>query len=57
MTESIDTTKGKIKQAAGDLTGNDKLHREGKVDEMAGKAKNAVDDAIDKVKDKLTSDD
>jgi uncharacterized protein YjbJ (UPF0337 family) len=45
-----DKLKGKVKQAAGDLTGNDKLHREGKIDEAAGKAK----DAIDNVKDKLT---
>ncbi len=45
-----DKLKGKVKQAAGDLTGNDKLRREGKIDEAAGKAK----DAIDKVKDKLT---
>ena len=45
-----DKLKGKVKQGAGDLTGNDKLRREGNIDEAAGKAK----DAIDKVKDKLT---
>jgi uncharacterized protein YjbJ (UPF0337 family) len=47
-----DKAKGKLKQAAGDLTGNDDLRREGKVDEMAGKAK----DVIDKVKKKITKD-
>lgn len=45
----IDKAKGKVKQAAGDLTGNEKLRREGKADELAGKAK----DAVDKVRDKL----
>jgi uncharacterized protein YjbJ (UPF0337 family) len=49
---SADKSKGKIKQAVGDLTDNDDLRREGKVDEMAGKAK----DAIDKVKKKITKD-
>jgi uncharacterized protein YjbJ (UPF0337 family) len=52
MSGESDKAKGKLKQAAGDLTGNDDLRREGKVDEMAGKAK----DAIDKVKKKITKD-
>jgi uncharacterized protein YjbJ (UPF0337 family) len=45
-----DKIKGRLKQAVGDLTGDDELRREGKVDEIAGKAK----DAIDKVKRKIT---
>ncbi len=49
MGGKIDKAKGKVKQAAGDLTGNEKLRREGKADELAGKAK----DAVDKVRDKL----
>ena len=32
-----DQLKGKIKQAAGDLTDNDRLHDEGVADEAAGK--------------------
>jgi uncharacterized protein YjbJ (UPF0337 family) len=32
-----DQLKGKIKQAAGDLTDDDKLHDEGVADEAAGK--------------------
>jgi uncharacterized protein YjbJ (UPF0337 family) len=48
-----DQAKGRIKQAIGDLTDDDELKREGKVDEGAGKAKKAVD----KVKDRLTKDD
>jgi len=38
----IDQAKGRVKQAAGDLTGNDKLKTEGKVDETVGKIKTAV---------------
>jgi uncharacterized protein YjbJ (UPF0337 family) len=38
----IDQAKGKVKQAVGDLTDNDKLRAEGAVDETAGKAKTAV---------------
>jgi uncharacterized protein YjbJ (UPF0337 family) len=34
--------KGKIKQATGDLTNNPRLHDEGVVDEVAGKAQGAV---------------
>ena len=45
-----DQTKGRIKEAVGDLTDDKDLQREGKVDQGAGKVK----DAVDKVKDKLT---
>jgi uncharacterized protein YjbJ (UPF0337 family) len=58
--DNIDQAKGKIKQAAGDLTDNEDLKNEGKIDEASGKAKQAVDsakekmgDAIDSVKNKL----
>ena len=45
----IDQAKGKVKQAVGDLTGNDKLKAEGKIDETVGNAKTAVGDAQKKV--------
>ena len=48
-----DEAKGRIKEAAGDLTDNDKLKREGKTDRAEGKAHEAVDKAADKVKDAL----
>jgi uncharacterized protein YjbJ (UPF0337 family) len=51
MGEIIDTVKGKIKQAAGDLSGNKKLEREGKVDEAKGKVKGVVEDVKHAVKD------
>jgi uncharacterized protein YjbJ (UPF0337 family) len=47
---NMDETKGRIKQAAGDLTDNDSLKQEGKVDELTGKVKGAVDKAADKLK-------
>jgi uncharacterized protein YjbJ (UPF0337 family) len=34
--------KGRIKQAAGDLTSNPRLHDEGVADEVAGQAQDAV---------------
>ena len=54
MSGKSDEIKGRIKQAGGDLTDNDRLKREGKLDEMAGKAKQGVEKAIDKTKDALT---
>lgn len=48
---NIDETKGRIKQAAGDLTDNDDLKREGKADQAGAKVKNAADKAADKVGD------
>lgn len=60
MGEHMDKAKGKTKQAAGDLTGDDEMKNEGKVDETSGKAKGAIDsakdkagDAVDSVKDKF----
>jgi uncharacterized protein YjbJ (UPF0337 family) len=48
-----DEAKGRIKEAAGDLTGDDDLKNEGKADKVGGKVK----DAVDSVKDKLTGND
>jgi uncharacterized protein YjbJ (UPF0337 family) len=39
---NVDEAKGKIKQAAGTLTGNSKLKAEGRVDQAVGKAEVAV---------------
>jgi uncharacterized protein YjbJ (UPF0337 family) len=52
-----DEVKGRIKEAAGDLTGDDDLTREGKVERAEGTAKRKVDDAAEKVKDAVTTDD
>ena len=46
-----DDIKGRVKEAAGDLTDNDDEEREGKVDQGKGKVKDAVDRVGDAVKD------
>lgn len=51
MAENMDDLKGRAKEAAGDLTGDKDLQREGKVDQASGAVKDAVGDAADKVKD------
>jgi uncharacterized protein YjbJ (UPF0337 family) len=51
-----DEAEGRIKEAAGDLTGDKDLQREGKVDQASGKAKDAIDKASDKAKDAVTRD-
>lgn len=53
---NTDDAKGRIKEAAGDLTGDDQLKKEGKVDQAAGKAKEGIEKATDKVKDALRRD-
>ncbi len=52
--------KGKVKQAAGDLTDNDRLHDEGVADEAAGdvqegfgRGRRKVGEAIEDLGDKL----
>ncbi len=50
MGGKTDVVKGRIKEAAGALTGNDNLREEGKTDQAVGKAKQAVQKAVDTVK-------
>lgn len=54
--EKFDEVKGRIKEAAGDLTDDDGLKREGKVDQATSKVKQAVGDVADKVKDVVNKD-
>ena len=56
MGENIDEAKGRTKEAAGDLTDDDGLKREGKVDKATSDIKEKADDAADKVKDVLNRD-
>jgi uncharacterized protein YjbJ (UPF0337 family) len=53
---SMDDTKGRVKEAAGDLTGDDELKSEGKVDRASGKVKDAVGGLADKAKHLLRKD-
>jgi uncharacterized protein YjbJ (UPF0337 family) len=59
MTDEIrnkDDAKGRVKEAAGSLTGDDELKREGKVDKASGAVKDGLDRASDKVKDAVGKD-
>jgi uncharacterized protein YjbJ (UPF0337 family) len=60
---TFDNVKGKVKEAAGDLTDDKDMKREGKTDQAAGNVKDKIgnvketaEDAVDKVKDKLHKD-
>jgi len=53
---TADDLKGRTKEAAGALTGDGDLKREGKVDQAAGEVKEKIDGAVDKVKDLLHKD-
>lgn len=51
MANNMDDLKGRVKEAAGDLTGDKDLKNEGKVDKATGAVKDKVGDVADKVKD------
>ena len=50
MSGKTDEVKGRIKEAAGALTDNEKLREEGKTDQAVGKIKQVAEKAIDKAK-------
>ena len=47
----MDELKGRVKEAAGALTGDAKLKREGRVEQAAGKVQQKAEKVIAKVKD------
>ena len=49
MSGKTDVVKGRIKEAAGALTGNDELREEGKTDQTVGKVKQIAEKAVDTV--------
>lgn len=46
----LDKAKGRAKEAAGDLTGDQDLENEGKVDRASGGLKDAVGSVADRIK-------
>jgi len=54
---NADDAKGRLKEAAGDLTDDKDLKREGQIDRATGATKRKVDEAAEKVKDTVKSDD
>ena len=53
MSGKTDVVKGKIKEAAGVLTGNDRLRAEGNADQVVGKVKQAAAKVVRKAKKAL----
>jgi len=49
MGGKTDVAKGRIKEAAGVLTGNNELRTQGKADQAVGKIKQGAKKAVDKV--------
>ena len=49
MSGKTDVVKGRLKEAAGALTGNDKLRAEGKTEQAVGKVKQVAETVVDKV--------
>lgn len=54
MGGKMDQMKGRLKEAAGVLTDDDRLKREGQLDQVVGKVKETADRAVNKMKDALT---
>jgi uncharacterized protein YjbJ (UPF0337 family) len=54
MAGETDKIKGRAKEAAGALTNDKALKREGKIDQIAGDVKDAAEKAIDSVKRAVT---
>jgi uncharacterized protein YjbJ (UPF0337 family) len=53
MSGKMDETKGRTKEAIGNLTDDDEMQREGKRDQAAGGAKDKIDDAADWAEEKV----
>jgi uncharacterized protein YjbJ (UPF0337 family) len=53
MSGKAEEAKGRVKEAAGALTGNQRLKNEGKVDQASGKIKQTTERIVDKVKNAL----
>lgn len=56
MTDEVrnkDEAKGRVKEAAGSLTDDDRLKREGKVDKASGSVKEGIDKVAEKTKNAL----
>jgi uncharacterized protein YjbJ (UPF0337 family) len=56
MADSAKDIKGKVKERAGRATGDERLEREGQVEQGGEKVKQGVDKAVDKTKDLLSGD-
>jgi uncharacterized protein YjbJ (UPF0337 family) len=53
MAGEMDKLKGRAKEAAGAATDDDELRREGRIDQAAGRTKDAAEEGIDRAKQAL----
>jgi uncharacterized protein YjbJ (UPF0337 family) len=53
MSGKAEEIKGRAKESAGDLAGNEKLKNSGRADQASGKVKQTVTRAVDKVKNAI----
>jgi uncharacterized protein YjbJ (UPF0337 family) len=56
MPESAKDLQGRVKEAAGDLTNDSDLKKEGKIEQAEEKIKSGIDDVAEKAKDLLGKD-
>ena len=56
MGPNVDDMKGRMKEAAGDLTDDDDLKREGKTDRVGADIKDKADKVVEKGKDIINKD-
>jgi len=57
MSGKADEIKGRVKEAAGALTNDERLKQEGKIDQASGKIKQATEHVVNKVRDAAKGDD
>lgn len=51
MAHGLEDMKGRVKEAAGNLTDDKDLEREGKIDQASATVKDKITDVTDKIKD------
>jgi uncharacterized protein YjbJ (UPF0337 family) len=56
MGSNMDEAKGRMKEAAGDITDDDDMKREGKADRMGATIKEKAGKVVDKAKDVIDKD-
>jgi uncharacterized protein YjbJ (UPF0337 family) len=56
MGANMDDMKGRMKEAAGDLTDDDEMKREGKTDQLGAEVKDKANKVVDKAKDMVNRD-
>ena len=57
MSGKAEEIKGRVKEAAGVVTNDEKLKEEGKVDQASGTIKQATEKVVNKVRDAVKGDD